>query len=227
MRAPATPRRRWPIILIAVVLAALAGYGIYAVSQANTGKPTATPTSSPTATPSASTGGAVPTGCLAGGGLDAATLLATQRAATHDRTGAVEFAAALMRWAYRYPYPTSSDSAQVAGAVISSAAPASFRDLPGFFAGSPNLSGGLVDNNVEYRLSTVPGVWYLDASGVDQMTVSVGEAFVINGQLSSQLRASTTVVLRWEGGAWKADQLSGTHTTEELFQIGTQFIGGC
>jgi hypothetical protein len=70
-------------------------------------------------------------------------------------------------------------------------------------------------------------VWFLEEERPDVVTVSVGSAFVVQGQLSPSLRASTTITLRWEEGAWRADQLVGTRTTEELFAIGKQFSGGC
>lgn len=226
MRAQAQPpRRKWPLIVIGVILAALIAYAIYALA---TNGPQPAPTSSPTPNASSSTAPeADPTGCLVGGGLDADTLLETQRSASHTTSGAVELAAALMRWAYQYPYPSPGDAAAISDSIISEDAPESFRDLPSFFAANPNLSGGIVADGTGYRLSTVPGVWYLESAEDDEVTVSVGAGFVIDNQLSSSLKASTTVTLHWERDAWRADQLAGTRTTEELFQIGTPFTGGC
>jgi len=224
MRAQAKPpRRKWPWIVIGVIVAALIAYALYAVA---TNKPVTEPTPEPTTSESTPVD-SVPTGCLGGDGLDAGTLLATQDNAAHSTSGAVEVAAALTRWAYQYPYPSAEDAQAASGSVISSKAPDSFRDLVGFFASEPNLSGGLVADNTEYRLSTVTGVWYIDSKAPDQVTTSIGSAFVVDGQLSSSLKASTTVTLRWENGAWRADQLAGAHTTEELFEIGTPFTGGC
>lgn len=224
MRAQAKPpRRKWPWIVVGVLVTGLIAYALYAVA---TNEPVADPTPEPT-TSEATPVDAAPTGCLGGDGLDTATLLAAQEEADHSTSGAVEVAAALMRWAYRYPYPSPEDAQTASDAVISSEAPDSFRDLVGFFAAEPNLSGGLVADATEYRLSTVTGVWYVDAEAPDQVTASVGSAFVVDGQLSSSLKASTSVTLRWEGGAWRADQLAGAHTTEELFEIGTPFTGGC
>lgn len=224
MRAQAKPpRRKWPWIIVGVVVAALIGYALYAVA---TNKPTVEPTPEPT-TSEATPVDAAPTGCLGGDGLDAATLLAAQSQAPHSSSGAVEVAAALMRWAYRYPYPSADDAVAASAEVISSQAPDSFRDLAAFFATEPNLSGGLVADDTEYRLSTVTGVWYVDTEAPDEVTASIGASFVVDGQLSASLKATTTVTLRWEDGAWRADQLAGTHTTEELFEIGTPFAGGC
>jgi hypothetical protein len=223
MRAQAKPpRRKWPWILVGVILAALVAYAIYAVATSSP-----TPVASPTPTESTQAPAAEPTGCLIGPGLDAATLTETQAAAVHETSGAVEVAAALMRWAYRYPYPSAGDANEVSGSIISSEAPDSFRDLAGFFAGSPNLSGGIVPDGTDYRLSTVTGVWNLESEEPDVVTVSVGANFVVDDQISSSLKASTTVTLRWEDGAWRADQLAATRTTEELFEIGTPFTGGC
>ena len=224
MRAQAKPpRRKWPWVIAAVILAGLIAYALYAVA---TNKPVVVPTPEPTDSSSIPPT-AEPTGCLGGDGLDSAMLIAAQEKAGHDSAGAVEVAAALMRWAYRYPYPAVEDANAASAAVISSEAPDSFRDLSGFFATEPNLSGGIVADKTDYRLSTVTGVWYLDAETPDEVTASIGAAFVVGGELSSSLKASTTITLRWEDGAWRADQLAGTHTTEELFEIGTPFTGGC
>lgn len=224
MRAQATPpRRKWPIVVIGVILAALVAYAIYTVAT-NRSEPVPSPTPSPTTSASTT---ADPTGCLVGPELDAQTLIETQRLAAHDSPGAVEVAAALMRWAYRFPYPTAEDATAVSGAIISSQAPESFRDLAAFFETQPNLSGGIVPDGTDYRLSTVTGVWFLESAEPDTVTVSIGAAFVVDDQLSSTLKASTTVTLYWESGGWRADQLAATRTTEELFQIGTPFAGGC
>jgi hypothetical protein len=224
MRAQAKPpRRKWPWIVIGILVAVLIAYALYAVA---TNKPSAEPTPEPTTSDSPPVE-AAPTGCLGGDGLDAATLLAAQDNSAHSTSGAVEVAAALMRWAYQYPYPSAEDAQAASDSVISSEAPDSFRNLVGFFAGEPNLSGGLVADNTDYRLSTLTGVWYVDSEEPNEVTTSIGSAFVVDGQLSSTLKASTTVTLRWEDGAWRADQLAGTHTTEELFEIGTPFTGGC
>jgi hypothetical protein len=224
MRAQAKPpRRKWPWIIVGIILAALIAYALYAVA---TNRSESDPTPAPTASES-TPAAAAPTGCLVGGGLDAATLLQTQKQAAHDSSGAVEVATALMRWAYRFPYPEDQEAQEVSDAIISSEAPESFRDLAGFFANGPNLSGGIVADDTDYRLSTVTGVWVLEAEAPDEVTASIGAVFVVDGQLSASLKASTTITVRWEDGAWKADQLAGTRTTEELFAIGTPFEGGC
>jgi hypothetical protein len=227
MRAQAKPpRRKWPWIIVGVVVVVVAGLVAYALYAVATNKSVVEPTPEPTRT-EATPVDAAPTGCLGGDGLDAATLLAAQAKASHGTSGAVEVAAALMRWGYRYPYPSPEDAQTASDSLISSEAPDSFRDLVAFFNGEPNLSGGLVADKTEYHLSTVTGVWFVDEEAPDQVTASIGSAFVVDGQLSSSLKASTTVTLRWEDGAWRADQLAGIHTTEELFEIGTPFTGGC
>jgi hypothetical protein len=226
------PRRKWPwIIGAAIVVAALiVGVSIY-YRDTPTGPVTdATPVATSSATPTgAATIGAdpAPTGCLGGNGRDAAMVIAAQKAAPHTSNGAVEVAAALVRWAYRYPYPSSEDATAVANAIVSNEAPANFKDLAGFYATNPNVSGGLVGDGVNYSLSTVPGVWHLESYSGDEAEVSVGTGLVVDGALSTTLRASATISLVWEDGVWKSGGLGATRTTEELYSIGTAFTGGC
>lgn len=222
---PKRPRRRWPLILIAVVVAALIGYTIYALAQRNDDGTEGTPTSSPTASTAAPI--AKVTGCLGGPSRDADMVLAAQAAAPNSVEGAAEMAAAMVRWSYQYPYPSDADAGTVSEAAVSAEAPASFRDLASFFAKDPNLSGGIVPDATQYRLSTVGGVWHVESSEEGKASITIGAAFVVKDELSSELRASVTVGLVWEDGAWHVTQLSGERTTEELFQIGTLFAGGC
>lgn len=218
--------RRWPLIaIVAFIIAAV----IIAVVLA-TGHRGTTPTSSPTpatTTSASQTPDAQPTGCLGGSARDAAMVLAAQKAAPHTTSGAVDVAAALVRWTFRSPIFDATQANQVSENIMSSTATAEFRDLAGGAARNPNNSGGVVPDGTPFYLSTAQGVWYADSASTDTVKVSIGAAYVVNGAVSPQLRSSSTVVMVWERGGWHAQSGSIEHTTEELFRIGTPFVGGC
>jgi len=225
MRAAAKPRRRiWPWILGAI-LAISATIILVSILNGTWGSslPTATPTPS---TPSSEVPDDVePTGCLGGSTRDADMVLEAQASAPQTANGAVEVAAAFVRWLNRYPYPTSSDIQKVETSGISVDAPT--QDVAAFFAGSPNLSGGLVPDGVEYSLSTLPGVYNIESSSQKDVTVSVGTALVVDGALSPTLKGSITVHVTWEDQVWKFVSSEGTRTTEDLYAIGKPFTAGC
>ncbi|MBX3196182.1 MAG: hypothetical protein KF727_13915 [Microbacteriaceae bacterium] len=221
MRAHAKPpRRKWPWIIVGVILAGLIAYALYAVA---TNKPVAEPTPEPT-TSAATPVDVAPTGCLGGESRDAEMLLAADGAAPHTTNGAVEFATAYVRWMHQFPNPSADDAAK-AKAVF--AASNDDFDLVGYLDGKPNLSGGVVEDGRTFYSSTVPGVWDVESESDDKVTVSIGTAFVVDGRLSASLRGSITVTVVWEDGAWRFESSEGTRTTEDLFSTGTGFTGGC
>ena len=223
MRAQATrPRRIWPWILLAViVISALIAALTVLVWNPGGSRSTALPTATSLATPSAD---AAPTGCLGGAERDASMVLAAQAAAPHTSNGAVEFATAFVRWIQRYPYP-SSDEAQQLQTVL--ADDAFTDDLASYLAGEPDLSGGIVERGTDYYMNTVPGVWNLESVADDDVTVSIGSGYVIDGVLSSTLRSSITITTHWNGSAWTIADADGTRTPAELYEIGTPFTEGC
>lgn len=223
------PRRIWSwIILAVVVIIAVVAAVIFAVT-ASRGDATAAPTASATvsaATPSGTnTTDAAPTGCLGGPNRDAAMVLAAQKAAPHISNGAVEFAAAFVRWAYQYPYPSSSDATEVSRVAVAPNAPT--KDLAAFFATKPNVTGGLVPDDTEYYRTTVPGVWYLDSYSNATADVSIGTGVVIKGALNPTVRGSITVTVAWSTNGWQFVTSAGKRTTEQLYDVGTAFSGGC
>ena len=221
MRAHAKPpRRKWPWIIVGVILAGLIAYALYAVA---TTQPVAEPTPEPT-TSAATPVDVAPTGCLGGESRDAEMLLAADGAAPHTTNGAVEFATAYVRWMHQFPNPSADDAAK-AKAVF--AASNDDFDLVGYLDGKPNLSGGVVEDGRTFYSSTVPGVWDVESESDDKVTVSIGTAFVVDGRLSASLRGSITVTVVWEDGAWRFESSEGTRTTEDLFSTGTGFTGGC
>jgi hypothetical protein len=220
-----TPRRRWPWILAAgiVVLAIVVLVVVHFAS--GTSPVTATPTSTPTKSSSSPIADAPPTGCLGGSQRDANMVLSAEKLAPHTTNGAVEVATAFVRWLNQYPYPASSTYGEIEKRGLAATAPT--QDLTSFFAGDPNLSGGLVPDSTTYYLSTVPGVFHVESQSADTVGVSIGTGLVVQGVLSPTLRGSITVTVHWERGTWKFVSSKGTRTTEDLYSIGTQFTEGC
>ena len=223
-------RRRGLItgIAIAVVVTAAAAV-VVGVLANRTPAPTAhtsvPPASSPTSSPVASD--APPTGCLGGTSRDAAMVLAAQKAAPHNSTGAVEVAAAFTRWSHQYPYPSAEDAKKVEDAVMSASVPESSRDLVGFFAGNPNASGGTVPDNTPYYFSTVDGVWRVDSYSDAKTVVSIGAGVVINGALNPSAEVGSTFTFVWEDGRWRLSNEAAPESTDTLFASGQPFTGGC
>jgi len=223
---PSRLRRRWAVgALVVLVLAAgvVVALRLYAPGTQNSGagRPSADPATPPTAPQS--TASATVSGCLGGDTRDAAMVQAAQQGAGHDEVGAVEVAAALVRWLNQYPYP--EDVEQVQQTALSTGAPT--RDLVAFYDSEPDLSGGLVAQSEPYWLSTVSGVYLVESAEPDTVTASIGTALVRDGELSPTLKGSITVTVSWEDGRWTFVRSEGTRTTEDLFAIGTPFGGGC
>lgn len=225
------PRRRilWILIAAVIVIAlAITGAIIAGALHAAQNNPTTAPSTSSSPEPSTSaTTDAEPTGCLGGQNRDADMLLAAQSDAPHTSNGAVEMTAAIVRWMYRAPVPASNEIASVEGELFSNQANPQFRDLTSAYETSPNPSGGIVEEGRAFYISTIPGVWHLESYTDDTATVSVGGGYVIDGELSPQLRSSTTFELAWERGAWRLVKGESPRPTQELFSLGTTFTGGC
>jgi hypothetical protein len=152
---------------------------------------------------------------------------AAQALAGHSSNGAVEFATAFVRWTFQFPAPSVDDARFLSEQVISDTAPPGFRDLAGSMKATPNSSAGAVKDGTSFYLSTVPGVWYLESAASDEVTVSIGSAYVVDGALSPSLRAVSTFTLSWSAGGWHIQSGEKKRTTEEAFSIGTSFTGGC
>jgi len=227
MRAEARPPRRiWPWFLAgAAVIAAVVVVLVIALRPASTTQVDAAPV--PTPTPTTVVTDQEPTGCLGGPARDAAMLLAAQAAAPHTTNGAVELAAAMVRFTFRDPAVTAAEAAQVEPILFASSATPQFRDLTGALPEGQNNSSGVVPNGTPFYLSTVPGVWHVESAEPDRVEVSVGAGYVVDGELSAQLRSSSTLSLVWEDSAWKLESGSISRTTQDLYAIGTTFTGGC
>lgn len=223
MRTPAKPRRRiWPWIVLAAIAVIIAIAVTNTLQQAGV-----TPTAAPTATsaPTSTAPDVQPIGCLGGEARDSAMVLRAQAEASHSTNGAIEVATAFVRWLNQYPYPSDQDIAAVEDAAVSATAPT--QDVAGFFASKPNLSGGLVQDEQTYYLSTIGGVYHLESGAPDSVVASIGTSLVIDGELSPTLKGSITVSMVWEDDRWKFVSSEGMRTTEDLFAIGREFTEGC
>lgn len=224
------PRRAWPWILLAAIVLIAVVLAIVLATTANRqpGTQTSAPTqASPTTVASSAPAATAPTGCLGGPARDAAMVIAAQKAALHTSNGAVEVAAAMVRWTFQSPSPSASDADEVSANVIASTASDEFKDLKGAIEKTPNNSGGAVPDGTDFHISTAPGVWHLESSSADTAKVTVGGAYVVAGALSPQLRSSTTFTLVWQAGEWKIESGSVDTTTQQLFAEGTTFTEGC
>jgi hypothetical protein len=222
-------RTTWIWVLVGLVL--VGAVAVFATLTLSNGKSNAEPTQNPgptsVPTPSATSGDprATPTGCLGGTGRDAAMVLEAEDLAPRSSTGAVEVAAAFVRWLNQYPYPTAEDSRLIQTHALAEDAPT--QDIVGFFESGPNLSGGLVPDQTDYHLSTVAGVYHIESVSPEAAIISIGTSLVQNGALSPSLKGSITVELSWQDGGWKFVSSEGTRTTEDLFAIGQDFTDGC
>jgi len=220
------PRLRWWGLgaLAVVVVAALViiVVRVYAPDGETGGGADGAPGSGASPSPGA-TESATVTGCLGGESRDGAMVRDAQQTADHSESGAVEVAAAFVRWLNQYPYP--DDAQDVQDSALAADAPT--RDLVAFFDTEPDLSGGLVAADEPYWLSTVSGVYVVEEAEPDRVTSSIGTALVRDGELSPTLKGSITVTVSWEDGRWAFVRSEGTRTTEDLFAVGTPFSGGC
>lgn len=222
------PRRILPWFLAAAALLAAAVIVLIITLRPTPAGPSvdAAPTDEPTPS-STPVVDQEPTGCLGGPNRDAAMLLAAQAQAPHTTNGAVEVAAAMVRWTFRDPGITADEAADVTPKLFASTAKDEFKDLTGTASDGQNNSAGVVPKGTPFYLSTVPGVWHVEAAEPDRVEVSIGAAYVIDGELSRQLRSSSTLAMVWEGGSWKLESGSTARSTQDLYAIGTTFTGGC
>jgi hypothetical protein len=217
--------RRWVVLGLIAVAAIAAIIAAVVLATRDTTDPAPIPSSSRSASPSSGPTDSLPTGCLGGEERDAAMLTQTVGAAEHTSNGAVEVAASFVRWIQRFPYPPDDEVLAVNDEVL--AAQSFTDDLASYLSARPDLSGGIVAEGTRYWMSTVPGVWHLESSSSDEVVVTIGTAFVVDGALSPTLRSSITVTVRWEDDGWRVSNADGTRTTQDLYEIGRPFAEGC
>ena len=220
MRAEARPpRRRWPwVIVVGILIAATVAGALWFTSQNRDG--TAQPTSEPAS--SSAPVAAEPTGCLVPG-QDLQMLLDTQKQAPHTRTGAVEFAAALLRWFHQHPNPSIEDGTTAQSSIIASS---SSGDIVASIRNTPNSSNGLVPNDIDYHLSTVISRYLMESYTDAEATVTVNGVVYVNGAINPQLVLGTTYTVTWEQDAWRLSTVS-TPEPGRLAVAGKPFTAGC
>ncbi|MEO8093663.1 MAG: hypothetical protein ABI632_01895 [Pseudolysinimonas sp.] len=219
MRAQARPpRRKWPWIVVAGLLVAAA----IAVTLWYTSQHPATP-AAPTSAPTTSAAPAAePTGCLVPG-QDVQMLLDTQKKAPHSTTGAVEFAAALLRWLHQYPNPSTEDAAIAQREVMAST---SDYDLVEALKDNPNTSNALVPNDTDYHLTTGINNYLVESYSDSAASITLNGTVFVNGAINPQLVIATTYALVWEKDAWRVDS-SSRPEPGRLAAVGKPFTGGC
>lgn len=209
------------ILVGAAIVAAVVVYSANQSPRTTTSSDFPTPDATVSADP-----GAQPTGCLGGSARDADMLLSAQASAPHTTTGAIEVAAAMVRWIHRSPLPSAEEANLVQASVLTNDR-AFVADLPTYLAGNPDFRYGLFEDDQDFYMSTINGVWILDSASPDAVTVTVGTNYVIDGALSPRYVASLTMDIEWEDGRWRVGDAYGKRTTETLFAAGTHFTEGC
>lgn len=222
-------RWRWVVLAIVVVGAIVVAAVLYYASRPSPGTAVGNPSHTPNPIRSTNSGptsvAKSPDGCLGGGERTAGMVLAATKDAGNSKVGAVEAAAAFMRFFDQYPYPAPADSNKVqAGAIDKSS---STSDLAAYFATSPDMSGGFVAKGARFYLSTVGGVYQVESYSSGNATVSLGARFVVNDAVSATLESTSTITVRWSDGRWKYVSSGVKRTTDELFGVGQPLVGGC
>lgn len=220
-------------LLIALLVGAIVIVAIVVAYVAS--RPTSTPSVLPgtptTTTRSAGSSSdiadAAPTGCLGGPSRTNEMLLTAQRLASHTTYGAVEVAAAFFRWAYRYPFPKSSESDQISKQFVAPRASSEVKDISGSFARAGDISGGEVPEGAPFYLSTATGGWLVDQRSTDdEVTVQLEGAYVVDGALSATRTAAISATLVWTAGEWRLLRQQAPDASA-LAAGGTRFTAGC
>ena len=130
-------RNRW-IWIVGIVAVVVIVIGVVLATTLN--HPTATPTAT-ASTPvrTAQPTDTAPTGCLGGNARDANMLLVAQKAAPHTTNGAVEVAAALVRWTFRSPSFSTDEASEVSHSPGASYEPAVLLEVARRFCMSFHL----------------------------------------------------------------------------------------
>lgn len=221
--------RRWPwVVGVGVVTAVIIAIAV-ASSQPGAPSPSDLPPSvSATQKEDSMSGpGTAPTGCLGGSGLDTDMILAAQSAAPHTSNGAVDVAAAILRWSQRAPLPDEAEANRMEDAVIASGATDGFRDMSAAFAkNGPNYPTG-VEPGQTFSVSMIGGMWHLEEATADRVVVTVGGKYIVDGALTANHWVSGTFTLVWEDDTWKLLSASGERPWGKLAPIGRTFTGEC
>jgi hypothetical protein len=213
------------LVIAAIVVAYVSGRSASTPSTGPT--PAPAPAQSSAAAMSSASADAAPTGCLGGQERNVTMLLTAQRKAPHSSFGAVEVAAAFLRWAYRYPYPSTKEADEVSDRLVSSEASEGFRDVAGSYRSTDDITGGQLPEKTAFYLSTATGSWLIDAQSTNErVTVEVNAPYVIKGEVSATKSAAISATLVWGSTGWQLLSEQAPDTSA-LSAGGTQFTAGC
>lgn len=228
-----TKRKRWPWVVgggVGAVVLIVGGAVAYnELKPDNTPAPITTsvapaPSATPQPTGSAPAfDGRGPNGCAGGEAINADMVLAAQAQAQQDTDGAVEVAAAFTRWLVRDPLPSTEEADRVQQQVMAS--DAFTDDLAGYVAQGPELLPAGAEN--EAHLTTLNGVWQIERSSPEAVTVSIGARGLVDGAVDPANAVSISVDVVWEDGVWKIQRGENRVSVDVLFQNGIEFDGGC
>lgn len=230
------PRSRLPwviagILLVIVLVVVAAWWG-----SANAGDDEAAPPVSETPTPSESeaepTATGVdgpdddlttrPTGCIAGNGRDADMLLEARELSPQTANGAVEFAAAVLKFTYRYPYPTKDELRAIEEMY------ADDYDLISAYDTEPTIAPDVAPAGTPIQATMVGGAWYLHDFSEDRAEITIAYFWEIDGVRDGSIARASNVVLQWGDHGWMMTRQGDNQLrSQEVLDLGSAFAGAC
>ena len=190
----------------------------------------ASPTPSPTvATP----GGKIVIGpssgtasvCKGGSGTDVSVVLDAQKDSPITPEGAVEFSAAALRWALKWPAPSDAEFEIAEKQLFASDADEKVTSLQGLYKEfQPNYTSSVID------LAT-DGRYHIDSVNEDRVIVSFFYRLVQTPASDEPFHTVNTVTVRATEKGWQLVTIGGRnlHLPDELQETGTPFadLGDC
>lgn len=213
---------RWGVVVLAAILVLAAIVGVSIWYQRNPSQSTVVPVSSAPAAPTAVAGGEFPNGCLAGKDTSVDALIAAQKKAPQTEAGAVGLAAAFMRWATQYPFPSTTDGEKLLATMASTQADPSILQIPSNIAQNKPRDGWASGG-----VSFAEGRYLVENSSQDRVIVTVGGQRIKNGLPIPDNKVLGTFALVWEENVWKLQSSLEARTDQNLFVDGTSLAGGC
>lgn len=229
-------RSRIPLLIaVAVLVIAVIGGGAFLLGRnSNPAAVSSTEASEPAPSPTDSviyegSYDPAPTGCLGGEERTPQMVLTAQKKAGHSAFGAVEVAAAIFRWGYRYPYPNASEVRDLRPVFSAGRADALEKQFISSYERSGYVAppGGDVAAGTSYYLTTANGVWTISSDSTsDRVISSIQLHYVVNDSYSTSKTVAVTVVLQWSNARWRLADLRSTDPAQ-VTAGGTSFTTGC
>lgn len=224
------PARRWPRIVAGIVVGAvvLVAGGVWWSTSRGGGNLTSAGASTPTGVSTASPAPSRPAdlvgndwadGCRGGKAVTVDMLTAAQHLSPITGKGAAEFAASFLRWGYEVPAPSASEIAAVNARFLAPTATAKLRTDEGR-TWAP--VGGT------YHADFAGGAYYVEEASATGAVVTVGwKPVTTPTATAADYRAVVTVTLVASKDGWQVKSTSAIRTAQDLFSIGSPFMGGC